>query len=103
MLPVLVQVVKFLLPLLVERQSQTDGRIVDGGAGPVAEPPDAPPHLLGQDDQLRQGQPPVQVGLGPGQEEPGEVGAQLVGDVSSLQDYSPQADMTHVARKRMVQ
>ena len=99
-LPVLVQVLKFLLPLLVEGEGETDSRTVYGGTGPVAEPPHPPPHLLGHDDQLRQGQPPVQVGLGPGQEEPGELRAQLVGEVSRLQDYPSEAHVTDIARER---
>ena len=103
MSPVLVKVVKFVLPLLVERQSQTDGRVVNGGARAVAEPPDPPAHLLGHHDQLRQGEAAVQVGLGPGQEEPGQVGAQLVGQVSSLQDNSSEADMTDVPWEGIVQ
>ena len=89
MSPVLVQVVQFVLPLLVQRQSQTDSRVVNGGARPVADPPDPPAHLLRHHNQLRQGEAAVQVGLCSGQEEPREVCAELLGEVGRLQDNPP--------------
>ena len=56
-----------------------------------------PTHLLRHHDELGQGEAAVEVGLGPGQEEPGQVRPQLTRQlVSGLQDDSPQADMTDV-------
>ena len=60
-----------------------------------------PTHLLRHHDELGQGEAAVEVGLGPGQEEPGQVRPQLVAQlVSGLQDDSPQADMTDVPGER---
>ena len=58
--------------------------------------PHPPLDLLGHDDQLRQGEAAVQVGLCSGQEEPREVCAELLGEVGRLQDNPPQSDMTDV-------
>ena len=51
--------------------------------------PHPPLDLLGHDDQLRQGEAAVQVGLCSGQEEPREVCAELLGEVGRLQDNPP--------------
>ena len=57
--------------LLVVGQCDADGCLVQRGPGAVPEPglPEPPGHLLRQDHQLSQRQPPVQVTLRPGQQE----------------------------------
>ena len=54
-------------------QRDAHRRLVDGGPGAVAHPglPEPPGHLLGQDGQLLQSQPPIQIALRPSQQESG--------------------------------
>ena len=78
---VLLQVAQLHISLLVLRQRNTDRCLVDAGPGTIAVSPHPPHHLPRHDDQLRQGEATIQVGLCPGEEEPGEVSSQLVSDV----------------------
>ena len=71
---VLVHIAQLGGPLLAPGgQSDAHRCLVDGGPGAVTHPglPEAPGHLLGQDSQLLQSQPPVKIALRPGQQESG--------------------------------
>ena len=71
---VLVHVAQLGGPLLAPGgQLDAHRGLVDCGPGAVAHPglPEPPGHLLGQDGQLLQSQPPIQIALRPGQQESG--------------------------------